>query len=180
MVNGDKNSIDWRALKRSKRKTGTVGRGMAPVFLARTLIIRLVYGRNERTYAGYFHLPTHQHRVPISRHFSCGELSGSQSARDHQLCPSPQTRQPHASPLRWGWQCCLNHLADSCLPTGRGRNSCNQDRQYQLGISVGFRGTGQRKLCLRRLTDNEVSTSCGARSSQTTVAGVLWALDIKS
>jgi hypothetical protein len=60
MINGDKNSIDWRALKRSKRKTGTVGRGMAPVFLARTLIIRLVYGRNEGTYeywGGDFHKP---------------------------------------------------------------------------------------------------------------------------
>jgi hypothetical protein len=27
-------------------------------------------------------------------------LSGSQPARDHQPCHSPQTRQPHASPLR--------------------------------------------------------------------------------
>ena len=60
MVNGDKNSIDWRALKRSKRKTGTVGRGMAPVFLARTLIIRLVYGRNEGTYEHWGEIFTSQ------------------------------------------------------------------------------------------------------------------------
>jgi hypothetical protein len=60
MVNGDKNSIDWRALKRSKRKTGTVGGGMAPVFLARTLIIRLVYGRNERTYEHWGEIFTNQ------------------------------------------------------------------------------------------------------------------------